>query len=106
MVKVYIGLGSNLDEPLVQLQSAIEQLIDIEGIEFIKTSPFYKSKPMGPQDQPDFINAVLSKSSMSKANFFSVTSFIICSTFSERNALNPHCVSMISPRFGRSLFHK
>ena len=59
MVKVFIGLGSNLDEPQVQLQSAIDQLKKTEFIDFIKTSHFYLSKPMGPQDQPDFVNAVV-----------------------------------------------
>jgi len=58
MVKVFIGLGSNLDEPLVQLQTAIECLKNIESVTLINVSGFYKSKPMGPQDQPDYINAV------------------------------------------------
>ena len=58
MNKVFIGLGSNLDEPLVQLQSAIAQLNIIESIDIIKVSDFYTSRPMGPQDQPDYINAV------------------------------------------------
>jgi len=58
MNKVFIGLGSNLDEPLVQLQSAIAQLNIIESIDIINVSDFYTSRPMGPQDQPDYINAV------------------------------------------------
>lgn len=59
MVKVFIGLGSNLDEPLVQLQSAVEQLNKTESVDSVKVSHFYRSDPMGPQDQPDFINAVV-----------------------------------------------
>lgn len=59
MVKVFIGLGSNIDEPLVQLNSAINQLKESESIDLIKVSNLYISKPMGPQDQPDFINAVV-----------------------------------------------
>lgn len=59
MNKVFIGLGSNLDEPLSQLKSAIEHLKNTQGITFIAVSHFYSSPPMGPQDQPDYINAVV-----------------------------------------------
>ena len=59
-IKVYIGLGSNLDEPLVQLQQAIEALRGISGCQLLSTSAFYRSQPMGPQDQPDYLNAVAS----------------------------------------------
>jgi len=55
----YIGLGSNLSEPIKQVQSAIRELATIEQSKIIKTSSLYLSKPMGPQDQNDYINAVL-----------------------------------------------
>lgn len=58
MEKVFIGLGSNLDEPLSQIKEAIEQLKQIQSVDFISVSSFYSSAPMGPQDQPDYINAV------------------------------------------------
>lgn len=57
MNKVYIGLGSNLESPIEQLQLAIEQLQDAEGIHNLEVSALYRSKPVGPQDQPDFVNA-------------------------------------------------
>ena len=59
MNKVFIGLGSNLDEPLSQLKTAIEHLKNTPRITFIAVSHFYSSLPMGPQDQPDYINAVV-----------------------------------------------
>ena len=59
MDSVFIGLGSNLDEPLLQLNKAVEHLKQVNNIELIKVSGFYSSVPMGPQDQPDYINAVV-----------------------------------------------
>lgn len=55
---VYIGLGSNLDNPLAQLKSAIEQLSNHPSIANFQISSLYGSKPVGPQDQPDYTNAV------------------------------------------------
>ncbi|MDO3386098.1 2-amino-4-hydroxy-6-hydroxymethyldihydropteridine diphosphokinase [Gilvimarinus sp. SDUM040013] len=56
-VYTYLGLGSNLQEPLAQLNRALEELSRIPGSRLVNVSPFYRSKPVGPQDQPDFINA-------------------------------------------------
>ncbi len=58
MIKAYIGLGSNLDDPQYQLKKAIIALEMIPSSSITKTSSFYWSKPVGPQDQPDYINAV------------------------------------------------
>ena len=59
MTNVFIGLGSNLDEPLSQLRNAIGNLKKVKNLNFIEVSSFYSSVPMGPQDQPDYINAVV-----------------------------------------------
>jgi len=59
MIKVYIGLGSNLDDPQSQLKKAIIALEMVPSTSVVKTSSFYRSKPVGPQDQPDYINAVV-----------------------------------------------
>ncbi|KIE93183.1 putative 2-amino-4-hydroxy-6-hydroxymethyldihydropteridine pyrophosphokinase [Actinobacillus pleuropneumoniae] len=56
MKTVYIALGSNLDNPLAQVKQAVESLKTF-AINF-EISPFYGSKPVGPQDQPDYVNAV------------------------------------------------
>lgn len=55
MKTVYIALGSNLDNPLKQLQEAVKKL---QIFADFQVSPFYGSKPLGPQDQPDYVNAV------------------------------------------------
>lgn len=57
--EVFIGLGSNLDNPLQQLQQACEELASIKDTDFIRCSRFYRTSPMGPVDQPDYINAVV-----------------------------------------------
>ena len=59
MTNVFIGLGSNLDEPLSQLRKAVEHIKQVGNLELINISNFYRSAPMGPQDQPDYINAVV-----------------------------------------------
>ena len=59
MALAYLGLGANLKRPLSQLQFAIEQLDHHEQITVTACSSFYASKPMGPQDQPDYVNAVV-----------------------------------------------
>jgi len=59
MNKIFIGLGSNLDDPLSQLKKAVEQLRKVKTLNLINVSSFYSSSPMGPQDQPDYINAVV-----------------------------------------------
>lgn len=60
MVKnlAYLGLGSNLENPQAQLMRALRELDEHKKIELLKTSHYYQTKPVGPQDQPDFINAV------------------------------------------------
>ncbi|MDR5903668.1 2-amino-4-hydroxy-6-hydroxymethyldihydropteridine diphosphokinase [Franzmannia qiaohouensis] len=54
----YIGLGSNLDDPLAQVQGALDALGRLPLTRRVAASPCYASRPVGPQDQPDFINAV------------------------------------------------
>lgn len=56
--KVYIGLGSNLEQPLLQIERALEALNALNDTQLITDSGYYSSQPMGPQDQPDYINAV------------------------------------------------
>lgn len=57
-LRCFIGLGSNLDDPHRQLLTAFEALAAIEGCRLERRSSLYRSDPVGPQDQPDFINAV------------------------------------------------
>ncbi len=55
----YIGLGSNLSEPITQVKSAIKEIEKIAQSQVTSVSSLYLSKPMGPQDQDDYINAVV-----------------------------------------------
>jgi 2-amino-4-hydroxy-6-hydroxymethyldihydropteridine diphosphokinase len=55
----YIGLGSNLSEPIKQVQAAVNEIKSIVHSDVINVSSLYLSKPMGPQNQDDYINAVL-----------------------------------------------
>ncbi|WP_372627705.1 2-amino-4-hydroxy-6-hydroxymethyldihydropteridine diphosphokinase [Arsukibacterium sp.] len=54
----YLGLGANLANPVIQLQNAIAALRLLEQSTLLAVSSLYGSKPMGPQDQPDYVNAV------------------------------------------------
>jgi 2-amino-4-hydroxy-6-hydroxymethyldihydropteridine diphosphokinase len=55
---VYLGLGSNLQQPQQQVQRALTALHNPPLISLQQASSLYHSKPLGPQNQPDFINAV------------------------------------------------
>lgn len=55
----YIGLGSNLSEPIQQVKNAIKKIKKIAQSQVLTVSSLYLSKPMGPQDQDDYINAIL-----------------------------------------------
>lgn len=57
-IEVYIGLGSNLSDPVYQVRTALVALAQIPETELIDASSLYRSAPMGPQDQSDYINAV------------------------------------------------
>ena len=59
MSKIYIALGSNLDEPSEQIYKAINSIDAIDDLSVTHISSLYKTKPIGKIDQPDFINAVI-----------------------------------------------
>jgi len=55
----FIGLGSNLKEPAAQLARAVAELAALPKTTLVSQSPFYASRPVGPQDQPDYINGAV-----------------------------------------------
>ncbi len=57
-VRCFIGVGSNLGDPVVQMQKAWSAVAAMRETELEKTSSLYGTNPMGPQDQPDYINSV------------------------------------------------
>jgi 2-amino-4-hydroxy-6-hydroxymethyldihydropteridine diphosphokinase len=58
MLRCFLGLGSNLAEPLRQLQQALTALDRLEHCRLGRVSPFYRNPALGPGEQPDYINAV------------------------------------------------
>ncbi|OCG58171.1 2-amino-4-hydroxy-6-hydroxymethyldihydropteridine diphosphokinase [Gilliamella sp. Nev5-1] len=59
MSTCYIALGSNLEDPLAQANRAIVALKQLPNTKIADISPFYRSKPLGPQNQNDYLNAVI-----------------------------------------------
>jgi 2-amino-4-hydroxy-6-hydroxymethyldihydropteridine diphosphokinase len=57
-VPAYVGVGSNLDDPVQQVMAALARLAQLADCRLVMCSPLYRSAPLGPQDQPHFINAV------------------------------------------------
>lgn len=55
----YVALGSNLGDSIGYLHKAIKALKQHHAIQNLTVSHFYQSKPHGPQDQPDYINAAV-----------------------------------------------
>jgi len=58
MTVCFVGIGSNLDQPVAKAKQAIEALKSLPQTKLVNYSSLYCSKPMGPADQPDYINAV------------------------------------------------
>ncbi len=58
-VVAYISLGSNLDQPEHQVLSAVEEIAAIPHLTLTDASRLYRSAPVGPGDQDDYINAVV-----------------------------------------------
>lgn len=55
-IDVAIGLGSNLDDPVGQIQQALGELDQLPDTDLVNASPLYGSKAVGPA-QPDYVNA-------------------------------------------------
>lgn len=55
----YIALGSNLEQPVTQVRQAMLLLAQMPTTQAMLESALYRSAPMGPQDQPVYINAVV-----------------------------------------------
>lgn len=58
MTEVFIAIGSNLSDPLGQARRAVAALARLPESVLVEASSFYSSRPMGPADQPDYVNAV------------------------------------------------
>ncbi len=58
MVRVYVGIGSNLDDPRRHVDDAVQALDQLPQTRRRAVSPLYRSRPLGPAGQDDYINAV------------------------------------------------
>jgi len=58
-ITAYIGLGSNLADPAGQIKTARAEIAALANVQELAFSSLYHSPPMGPQDQPDYVNAVM-----------------------------------------------
>lgn len=59
MALALIALGSNLQQPQSQVEKAIQTLAATPGLQLIQASSLYATAPVGYDNQPDFINAVV-----------------------------------------------
>jgi 2-amino-4-hydroxy-6-hydroxymethyldihydropteridine diphosphokinase len=53
----YVAIGSNLNQPRERVLEACERLRTLPSTRLEARSRLYRTRPMGPQDQPDFVNA-------------------------------------------------
>ncbi|MDF9393600.1 MULTISPECIES: 2-amino-4-hydroxy-6-hydroxymethyldihydropteridine diphosphokinase [Methylococcus] len=57
--KAYIGLGANLGDAAETVRAARRAIGTVPGVRELAFSSLYRSAPMGPSDQPDYVNAVM-----------------------------------------------
>ena len=58
MTRAVIALGSNLENPVAQVEAALLAIAALPGVQLTRRSSCYRTAPVGYADQPDFINAV------------------------------------------------
>ena len=58
MQRCFVALGSNQGDPMAQVTRAFDELQALPQSSLAGRSSLYRSAPLGPQDQPAFINAV------------------------------------------------
>ncbi len=58
LIPAYVAVGSNLDDPRAQVERAFEGLETLRGTRSVLRSSLFASRPIGPVEQPDYVNAV------------------------------------------------
>lgn len=90
-VTAYVALGANLGDPMAQLEAAIQALGQHRQIQLIKLSKVYRSQPHGPQNQPDYYNAVLQiKTTLAPQDLLTVLQSIEKDNGRRRDKSTPH----------------
>jgi 2-amino-4-hydroxy-6-hydroxymethyldihydropteridine diphosphokinase len=57
-VRAWVGIGANLEDPRRQVETALGELAALPSTRLVTASSRYRTPPMGPPDQPDYVNAV------------------------------------------------
>jgi 2-amino-4-hydroxy-6-hydroxymethyldihydropteridine diphosphokinase len=57
--RAMLGLGSNLGDPLANLQAAVDRIRERPGVRVLRSSRVYETDPVGGPPQPFFLNAVV-----------------------------------------------
>jgi 2-amino-4-hydroxy-6-hydroxymethyldihydropteridine diphosphokinase len=58
-MQAWLGLGANLQQPVLKLKEAVQRLGQTVGIDVSQVSSFYLTPPWGDAQQEDFVNAVV-----------------------------------------------
>jgi len=69
-VRVYVALGSNLNDPVEQVRAGAQALGKLPGTRLVRCSSLYRTAPVGVTEQPDFINAVCAADTAMPAGAF------------------------------------
>lgn len=56
-VPAYVAIGANLGDAQARVRQSFLELATLPGTRLIARSRLYRSTPLGPQDQPEFVNA-------------------------------------------------
>lgn len=59
MIQSFIALGSNQQQPALQLQRAVDAIGQLPESQLVQASHLYRSAAVGPGEQPDYLNAVI-----------------------------------------------
>ena len=55
----YVALGANLGDPMAQVEAARAALAALDGTQLVASSHWYRTRAIGPGEQPDYINGVV-----------------------------------------------
>jgi 2-amino-4-hydroxy-6-hydroxymethyldihydropteridine diphosphokinase len=59
MERIFLGLGSNIGDRTANINRACLLLGEVPGVRVVRMSSLIETGPVGYEDQPDFINAVM-----------------------------------------------
>ncbi|PKN52173.1 MAG: 2-amino-4-hydroxy-6-hydroxymethyldihydropteridine diphosphokinase [Deltaproteobacteria bacterium HGW-Deltaproteobacteria-13] len=104
----YIGVGSNLGDSLKNCRGAIEGLSGIVGIELTTVSSFYKTEPVGMENQNYFINAVIEiKTTLTAQKLFEAMQNIENTMGRQRGAKGgPRIIDLDLLFYGQNVIHE